>query len=186
MTVQLARRLFTVDDYYRMAEAGILNEDDRVELIEGEIIEMAPIGSHHASSVMRLMALFGRLTPDLATLSAQNPVRIDDYSEPEPDFMLLKPRADFYREAHPTPEDVLLLVEVADASITYDRRVKLPLYARAGIAEVWIVDLVRNRMDVFRTPSPRGYEETLSIERDGFVTPQAFPDLRIHASDVLG
>src|ERR671938_544657 len=141
MSVQVAKRCFSVDEYYRMGEAGILTEDDRVELIEGEIIEMSPIGSRHAACVNRLNTLLGRHLRQTAIVSVQNPIRLDAYSEPEPDVALLRPRADYYESGHPTPADALLIVEVADTSADYDRIIKLPLYAKAGIPEAWLVDL---------------------------------------------
>lgn len=132
MAVQVQRRLFTVSEYYRMAEAGILGEDDRVELLEGEIVQMAPIGSNHRGTVDFLAnSLVSRLGAR-AIVRTQNPIRLDDFSEPQPDVALLHPRADFYRRSHPTPADVLLLVEVADSSVAFDRQVKLPLYCPSG------------------------------------------------------
>jgi Uma2 family endonuclease len=124
-----------------MAAAGILGADERLELIEGQIVQITPIGSPHASSVKRTTSLFYRLLGDCATISVQDPVRLSNLSEPEPDVAVLRPRADFYAGAHPTPADVLLLVEVVDTTLRYDRRVKLPLYARSGIPEVWLVIL---------------------------------------------
>jgi Uma2 family endonuclease len=129
MSYQIAKRWFSVDEYYRMAEAGILTEDDRVELIEGEIIEKGSITSRHAGCVNRLNAMLNRQFEQAAIVSVQHPVRIDGYSEPEPDVAVLKLRDDFYSEGHPTPADVLLVVEVADSSVEFDRNKKLPLYA---------------------------------------------------------
>jgi Uma2 family endonuclease len=187
MSVQLARRLFTVDDYYRMAEAGILNEDDRVELIEGEIIEMTPIGSPHASIVRRFEALFSQLvTNERAMISAQNPVRLSDFSEPQPDIALLRWRSDYYASVHPGPADVLLLVEVADTSIEYDREVKLGLYAQAGISEVWIVDIGSHAVEVYREPSVHGYESVVTAGPGQQVSPAAFPELQISIEQILG
>lgn len=148
----LQRHRLSVADYYRMAEAGILGEDDRCELIEGEIIDMAPIGSRHASTVKRLLRHFERTVGNSAIVSIQDPIRLDARNEPQPDLALLRHRDDFYQQAHPTPGDVLLIVEVADASLRYDREVKLPLYARFGIPEVWIVDLQSSRVEIFRGP----------------------------------
>jgi Uma2 family endonuclease len=133
MSVQIDRRVFSVDDYYRMVEVGLLKEDERVELIEGEVIRMSPIGSRHAACVARLTKLFSRLAGDGAIVWVQNPVRLNDFSEPQPDVALLKPRADFYAGAHPAAADVLLIVEVSDTTIGYDRQVKVPLYARGGM-----------------------------------------------------
>jgi Uma2 family endonuclease len=137
MAVQPTRYRFTRADYYRMAEAGILGEGDRVELIEGEIYRMSPIGPMHAGGVDRLNRLFSRTFGDAVIVRVQNPVVLDDYSEPEPDLTLLRPRADFYTGEHPNPEDILLAVEVADSSADWDRRVKAPLYVRSGIPELW-------------------------------------------------
>jgi Uma2 family endonuclease len=141
MSVQVARRYFNVNEFYRMAAAGVLSEDDRVELIEGEILEMSSIGSRHAACVGRLTELFGQQVGGKAIIRAQSPIRLDDYSEPLPDITLLKRRADFYAENHPTQADVLLIVEVADTSVDYDRNIKLPIYAQANIPEVWLVNL---------------------------------------------
>jgi Uma2 family endonuclease len=127
MSVQGQKHQFNVDDYYRMAEVGLLSEDHRVELIGGEIIEMSPIGSTHGGAVKRSSAFLNRKLGDAAIVSVQNPVRLDDFSEPQPDIALLKPRKDFYSNSHPTPPDVLVVIEVADNSVAYDRNVKLPL-----------------------------------------------------------
>src|SRR5437870_5978990 len=137
MAVEIAKRCFNVAEYYRMAEAGILTEEDHVELIDGEIVAMSPVGSRHAACVKRLNRILGRRVGDLVVVGVQDPIGLDDYSEPEPDISLLRPRADFYSEAHPIPSDVLMIIEVADSSDLYDREVKVPLYARAGIPETW-------------------------------------------------
>jgi Uma2 family endonuclease len=186
MSVQLVTRRFTVDDFYRMAQAGILTEDDRVELIEGQVVEMAPIGSGHASRVARLTHLFGRGVGDRALVWVQNPIRLSEFSEPQPDVTLLRPRGDYYAQAHPGPADVLLVVEVADSSVVYDRQTKLLLYARAGIPEVWLEDLTRNVIEVYRSPSPQGYQETHRVGRGRRIAPQAFPDLDLAVDDLLG
>ena len=133
MAVQLLRRRFTVHEYHLMGQAGILVEDDRLELLEGEIVELAPIGSRHQAAVNRLNALFSSRLAAGALVNVQGPVRLGDHSEPQPDVMLVRRRSDFYETAHPEPADVLLLVEVSDTSIEYDRQVQLPLYARHGI-----------------------------------------------------
>ncbi|MGY4707809.1 Uma2 family endonuclease [Candidatus Bipolaricaulota sp. J31] len=178
---------FTVDDYHRMREAGILSEDDRVELIEGEIVAMSPIGRRHASTVNRLLNVFIPLQiRRKALISVQNPVRLGEHSEPQPDVVLLVPREDFYAAAHPGPEDVLLLVEVVETSAEYDRDVKIPLYARFGIREVWLVDLEKGHMKVYRAPSPNGYKEKTTYTRGQSLAPKAFPDLLIAVEDILG
>jgi len=141
-----------------MADPGILTEDDRVELIEGEIVDMPPVGSLHAGNVNRLNNLFvGRLSGH-AIVSVQNPIHLGLYSAPQPDIALLKPRADYYARAHPEPKDILLVVEVSDATLPYDGEVKLPLDARSSIPEVWIVNLVDHRLEVYWEPSPEGYQ----------------------------
>ena len=182
----VTRRKFDVAEYYRLAEAGILHEDDRVELIEGEIVEMVPIGSDHSGTVNALNHALMSAAGRRATLSVQGPLHLSDYSEPQPDFMLLKPRPDFYRERHPRPEDVLLLIEVSQTSLRYDRAVKLPLYARHGIPEVWIVDLPDRVVEVHRDPSPDGYASTRRYAPGETLEPQALPGVKVSAADILG
>ena len=157
MTVQIERHLFTTAEYEEMVSAGILTENDKVELINGEIVEMTPIGIAHNAAVDRLNRLLNQATGTDAIVRVQSSIRLDDRSEPEPDISLLRPRDDFYGDAHPGPDDILLLIEVADTSLEFDRSVKLPLYARAGIPEVWLVDLNDERIEVHRTPEPGGY-----------------------------
>lgn len=180
------RRLFTRDEYYAMAEAGILKPEDRVELIEGEIYRMSAIGNPHAGCVNRLVRRFSALTTaDRAVLSPQNPVNLTDISEPQPDVTLLRFREDFYGDGHPTPEDVLLLVEVADSSIGFDRHTKIPLYARCGIAETWLVDLVKKILEVHRDPAPTGYRKVQRLRRGDRIAPLAFPDFEIEVASIL-
>jgi len=182
----LIRRRFTVDEYHRMAKAGILGEDDRVELIEGEIVQMTPIGSRHAACVMRLIRLFSTQPRPDVLVNAQNPVRISEYSEPQPDVALLRYRPDFYAGSHPGAEDVLLLVEVAETSAEYDRQVKVPLYGRGGIREVWLVDLATEAVEVYRKPSPEGYKEVRRLGRGQTLSPEALPDLTLAVDAILG
>jgi Uma2 family endonuclease len=184
--VQLTRRLFTVAEYHKMAEAGILSEDDRVELLEGEIVAMSPIGSRHAGLVNRLNRLFSQRAGDQVVVSVQNPVRLGGYSEPQPDLALLRPRADFYTSSHPGPEDVLLAVEVAETSAAVDREVKVPLYARFGVPEVWLVDLAGDQVEVFREPSAEGYREVRVLRRGESLAPAFLPDLLVPVDAVLG
>src|SRR5580658_8478845 len=132
---------FSVTEYYRMAETGVLAYDARVELIDGQIIDMPPIGPFHGGVAKFLIRFFESLAEGRWITSVTDPVHLDDHSEPQPDLMLLKPSSDFYRKRHPRPEDVFLLVEIADTSLMKDQEMKLPLYARAGIVEVWIVNL---------------------------------------------
>jgi Uma2 family endonuclease len=180
------RRRFDVDAYYRMAEVGILSPKDRVELIDGEIIEMAPIGAPHGGKVDRLTSLVARIVAEgQAIARVQGPLRLDHRNEPQPDLMLLRPRADFYESGHPTAADVLLLVEVADSSLAWDRGPKLALYARHGVPEVWIVDLRGRTVDVCRQPGPGGYAEQRSVVT-GELTPVLAPTLRIDVSALIG
>ncbi len=175
---------FTVEDYHRMAEVGILGEDDRVELIEGELVMSSPISSRHAACVKRLNALFSTALQGRAIVGVQDPLRLGEHSEPEPDLMLLRPRADFYRDAHPGPEDVYLVVEVSETSLAYDREVKLPLYARFGVPEVWLVNLVEDRLEVYRAPRSGSYTHK-AVYTQGRVAPQAFPDLDLDVAAIL-
>ncbi|MBI3973583.1 MAG: Uma2 family endonuclease [Chloroflexi bacterium] len=184
--IEMPRRRFTVDEYYRMAEAGILAEDDRVELIDGEIVHMSPISSRHAAGVKRVRRLFDRRLGDRVVVSVQDPVRLGSFAEPQPDIALLHPREDLYAEAHPGPENVLLIVEVADTSIQYDRQVKVPLYARAGVPEVWLADLTGDAVEAYREPSPDGYRVVRRLRRGERIAPQALPDLEIAVDELLG
>lgn len=186
MTVQVLRRTFTVEEYHEMARAGILSEDDRVELLEGEIIEMAPIGPRHTACVKRLNRLLSRKVNDRALVSVQDPIHLSDCSELEPDLALLHPRPDFYIHAHPEPEDVLLVVEVAETSAEYDRERKIPAYGRAGIAEAWLVDLADEIIEVYSAPSPHGYREIRRLWRGDSLAPRALPDVELTVDDVLG
>lgn len=172
MDIQLSRRLFTAEEYHRMDHAGIFSEDDRVELLEGEIVEMTPIGSRHAACVARLTALFSRVQQK-CIVWVQNPIRIEEHSEPQPDLALLKPRPDFYAQEHPGPHDVLLLVEVAETSADYDRTTKIPLYARAGITEVWLVDIQKGIVEVYLKPTSEGFRENLRIQHGQSLSPKA-------------
>ena len=185
--VVVRRHKLDVEDYHRMAEAGILGEDDRVELIDGEIIDMAPIGQPHAGTVGWLNQTLVMAFGDRAIVWPQNPIRLDRLNEPQPDFAVLRPRADFYRTGEPPgPEDVLLLIEVADSSLRFDRNVKLPLYARAGIPEVWIVDLRHREVRTYRGPGETGYGET-STHRPGDTMALALvPGISLSLDRLLG
>jgi Uma2 family endonuclease len=186
MALGVLTRRFTVDEFYRMAEAGIIKEGDRVELIEGQIVEMSPIGSRHAAAVDRGCAVWRRLLGERAIIRSQNPVRLDEHSEPEPDIALLRPRPDFYASAHPGAADVYVVVEVAETSYLYNRRVKLSMYARSGMAEVWLLDLGGRRLEVFRDPAPEGYRTRLALDPGATIAPLAFPDALVPVDDLLG
>jgi Uma2 family endonuclease len=186
MAGQVAKRLLTVSEYYRMAEAGIFSENERVELIEGELVTMSPIGSPHAACVMRLNALLSAKVGQTAIVNVQNPIHLSDYSEPEPDLSLLKPRADFYAERHPTPEDVLLVIEVADTSLAYDQTVKVPLYARAGIPEMWLLDLTQDVITVNTQTASGQYQQSRQVRRGDSITLSAIPGVVLHVDEILG
>ena len=186
MSVQLQKHSFSVDDYHRMAEVGLLSEDSRVELIEGEIIEMSPIGSTHAGTVKRSSAFINRVFGDSLIVSVQDPIRIDDFSEPQPDIALLKPRKDFYSKSHPKPEDVLVVVEVTDTSVDYDRNVKLPLYARAGILEAWLMVLARDFIEVHSQPKNGKYQKVQRLRRGKTLISSTLPKFSCRVEDLLG
>jgi Uma2 family endonuclease len=186
MSVQLQRWTFTVDDYHRLADVGILTEDDRVELIDGEIIKMSPIGSRHVGCVNRLNAVLSQRAGSLAIVSVRNPIHIDEYTEPEPDIALLRQRSDFYSNSLAVPEDVLLIIEVADTSLEYDRTVKLATYARAGIPEVWIVDLEGEGIEAWSEPVNRVYQIVRRAGRGRELIPEKILGATVRVDEVLG
>ena len=186
MTTQPQSRAFTVGEYYRMAEAAILTEEDRVELIAGQIVAMSPIGSRHAACVDRLNGLLHRQPGAAFIVRVQSPIALDAYSEPEPDLVLLRPRADFYAAAHPSAADVLLAIEVGDTSADYDREVKLPLYAQAGIPEVWVIDLQKDRIEVYARPQGSAYQQRFEVAADATFTSPTVAGLELAVAEVLG
>ena len=171
-----------------MAAAGVLSENDRVELIEGEIVETNPIGSRHAACVGRLTEILGGLVSGKAIVWVQNPVQINDYSEPLPDVALFKRRDDFYSQANPQPADVLLIIEVADSSVDYDREVKIPLYARANIPEMWLVNLPKDTIEIYTQPLGETYREIRLVKRGESLTAKTLPSLALtlQADSILG
>ena len=185
VTNGVTRRRFTVDEYYRMAEAGILNEDDRVELIEGEILQLCAIGSRHAAGVTRLNRILSRRYSDRFLISVQNPVRLSDDTEPEPDLVLLKMRDDDYNNAHPRPEDVLIIIEVSDSTLIHDRDVKMRLYAEAGIPEAWLVDLNSDRFDVYSDPMDGLYRKIRRYPKGSTVVSETLPEVSTDVDDIL-
>jgi Uma2 family endonuclease len=182
MAVEPHERRFTVDEYYRMAEVGILDRDERVELVDGRIIAMSPIGSPHAWCVSRLNRILARR--DDVIVIVQNPIHLDDRSEPEPDLAVL--RIETPQDRHPRPRDVLLIVEVADTSLAYDRQTKSPLYARSNIPELWIVDLGGARVDVYLDPTPAGYRLVQTFKRGEAISPAFAPNLMMDVDAILG
>lgn len=175
---------FSREDYHAIAKAGILGEDDRVELIAGEIITQMPIGTAHAGAVKRLNQLFTTLARGRCIVSVQDPIALDPFSEPQPDLALLRPRADFYANEHPGPGDVLWIVEVADTSLAFDREEKIPLYAAAGIPEVWLVELVDKSLSVFRHPAQGNYTEVTRHRAGGAIAIPGLPDASLAVSDL--
>lgn len=178
-------RKFTVDEYYRMAEVGILKRDERVELIEGEIVVMPPIGPEHAWNVDVANEFLIRNALDRYYVRSQNPVRLNDHSEPEPDVALVRRRAEGYGAAHPTPADVLLIIEVADSSLGYDRDVKAHIYGRAGVPETWVKNLREDCIERFTEPGDDGYARHTVHRRGETLTPVAVPDLEVDVGELL-
>ena len=179
------RHAVSVEEYSRMGELGVFEPEARLELIEGELVEMAPIGSPHAGTVRILTRQFTRLAGDLAIVSVQNPVIIGDLSVPQPDLALLRPRADSYTRSHPTAAEVLLVVEVSDSTLRFDLGAKIPLYARFGIAEAWVVDLQDSAVRVFRDPSANGYRESHTALSGTSVCVLALPAIVIALSELF-
>lgn len=178
-------RPITVAEYYRMGEVGIIGPDERVELLDGELIAMPPIRPEHDYSVRRLNAYFQQRFAGRASVSVQGPVTLDPISEPQPDVMLNALPEERYAVAHPTPDEALLVVEVAQSSLPYDRGRKLRAYARRRVREYWIVDLRHERVDVYREPAGEGYVVHSVVGRGGAVAPQAFPDAAVPVDEIL-
>lgn len=186
MQIEATHRRFTVEEYYRMAEAGVLRRGDRTELIEGEIFQMSGIGPRHLGCTNRINDAFTAAFRGRAVVSPQHPVRLDDYSEPQPDLALLAMREDFYSSKTPQSSDALLVVEVSDTTLRFDSDVKLPLYAAAAIPEVWIADLEHDVLRVFREPVGRRYAVEQALGPDGVASVAAFPDVTFRIGDLLG
>jgi len=184
--MHVATRHFNVAEYYQMARAGVLTEDERVELVRGEIVAMSPIGIRHAACVNQINMRLNRWARGRFVVSVQNPIRLDDHSEPQPDLAILKPRDDVYFEAQPRPGDVLLVIEVADTSMGYDREEKVPLYAEAGIPEMWLVNLPEGVIEIYTEPVDGVYSSVRQVMRGGVLTSASLPGLSIRAEDVLG
>jgi Uma2 family endonuclease len=182
----VARRPLTVADYHRMGEVGILTERDRVELIEGELVAMSPIGSNHAGTVNALTRHLVQVVGERGVVAVQNPVRLNDLSEPQPDFAVLKPRSDDYRRATPCADEVLLIIEVADTSLAYDRAVKRSLYASHNIPEFWIVNLTAGEVEVCREPMGDHYTSVSRVGHEGVLEPKLFPGVTIPGAALLG
>jgi Uma2 family endonuclease len=182
---EIERIKWTVADYHRMAEVGLLAPDARVELIDGEIVRMAPIGLRHADCVNRLAMKLTRIVGDAAYMSYGNPVRLSNYSEPQPDITLLARRAEGYGTRAPAPEDVLLAIEVAQSSLRFDLRVKVPLYARAKLHEVWIIDVEAERVHAFDQPVDGGYARTREFAAGERISIAALPTISVDIAELF-
>jgi Uma2 family endonuclease len=180
------RHSITAEEYLRMAEAGVFRAETRLELMDGEIIDMAPIGSPHAAVVNTLMSLLVRSVADRGIVSVQNPVIVSSRSVPQPDLLLLRNRADRYFSAHPTADDVLLIVEVSDTSLRFDRDQKIPMYGRAGIAEAWLIDVEKRCLHVFTSPDAHSGYRAQSITTFGQkIALAAWPDVVVSIADLF-
>lgn len=179
------KHLTTIYEWQKLGDANIFPPDSRLELIDGEILEMAPIGCNHSGHIMRLTQFFGLLVNQQAIINVQNPLQLGDLSEPEPDFMLLKPDNDFYCSRHPNANDVLLLIEVADSSLAYDQNQKLRLYAMHGIPEYWLLNLNDNCLEVYRKPHGEVYAEKTTLYDGDAITLTQLGDITIQISSIL-
>lgn len=180
------RRRFTVQQYERMVEAGVIRPDERVELLDGEVVEMPPIGPPHASRVDRCTTFLSRALGTGVILRVQSPLVLSDVSMPEPDVTVLRQRDDFYATRHPTVDDVLLLIEVGDTSARFDREVKLPLYAAAAVPEVWLLDVTARAIAVFRDPAAGSYQSTATARPGDMLRPGLVPEAAVLAADLVG
>ncbi len=181
----LPTKKFTVKAYNRMAESGIFDEGERIELIRGEIIEMSPVGTKHAACVRRLDFILSRKLGDLFLIDTQNPLKLNDNSQPQPDVVILKPRSDFYETEHPQPKDILLLIEVSDSSIEYDRNIKIPLYAENKIPEVWLVDINKKCVEVYKNYQDQIYLNIITYQINDELILSNFSEVKIKVKEIL-
>ena len=179
------RRKFTVDEYYRMAEVGILHPDERVELIDGVILVMAPMGNPHATGIRRLERVWHDTAGNAITLSGQCPIRLGEYTDPEPDVAILRFREDDYAGKPPAAEDILLVIEVSDTSLAYDRGTKANMYAAANVPETWVMNLVEDCIESFTGPGPNGYANHTIYRRGDKISPSTLPDVEFAVDDLL-
>jgi Uma2 family endonuclease len=184
-TVNPTKHLTNLDEWRRLGEANIFPPESRLELINGEILEMAPIGFNHAGHVIRLLNFFAPLVGNNALVNAQNPLQLGDLSESEPDFMLLKPNDDFYSSRHPNADDVLLLIEVADSSLTFDQNQKLHLYASHGVPDYWLLNLNDSCLEVYRKPNGEVYAEKTTLRAGDTITLSQLPEITLCITDIL-
>lgn len=181
----LPTRKISIETYHKMVEIGVFNEDERIELIRGEIIEMSPVGIKHATCVKKLNQLFAQKLGIKIILGVQDPIKLNDNSEPQPDLVLLKPKSDFYATGHPKPEDILLLIEVSDRSIEYDRQIKIPLYAENKIQEVWLININESLIQVYQNPQGKLYKNITNYQINDTINLTCFPDCQIKVNKVL-
>lgn len=185
MDPSIAVRRLSVQDYYRMVESGILQPDERVELLEGQIIQMAAKGTAHSAAVSRIEKLLRNRLGDRALLRFQDPVQLNNYSEPEPDVAVVQPDPSFYEDHHPRPSEVFWLVEVSDSTLKFDREIKAPAYARSGIAEYWVLDVNVESLYVYRSPSQGGYRSETILSEKATIAPLAFPECVIAVREMV-
>jgi Uma2 family endonuclease len=179
MGTEISRRLFTVHDYHRMVSAGILFEDDRVELIRGEILTMSPIGPPHNGAVLRASNGLFPIVGTRAIVGVQGSICLDDWDEPQPDIFLLRPRDDFYTTQHARPSDILLIIEIADSSLDYDRTVKVSLYAETGVPEYWVADIINDCVWAYSEARDKAYRSIREFHRGESIVPELLPDYRV-------
>ena len=185
MAIEVSRRLFTVHEYHRMVDAGILHEDDRVELIRGEIVAMSPIGPPHNAAILRATQSLVRLVGDRALVGVQGSIRLDEYDEPQPDVYLLRPKEDYYASGHAGPSDILLIIEMADSSLKYDQTIKKDLYAETGVPEYWIADIANDCLMAYSDIRRNVYQTVRQFVRGDSLAPILLPDCSISVSSLL-
>ena len=183
---QLERYPITTDVYHQMIKQGILTSNDKIELLEGDLIKMSAVGPRHAACVDRLSEILRTEFGKSITLRHQNPVELSDFSEPEPDIAILRRREDFYAHAHPAPGDVLLLIEISESTLKKDRGIKLSAYAKAGIVEYWIVNLQDDIIEVYTSPAGSSYQVTRIVHRHETLSPVLLSSIILEADEVLG
>ncbi|AFZ47419.1 protein of unknown function DUF820 [Cyanobacterium stanieri PCC 7202] len=181
----LPRKKFDLEEYHQIVASGVLRENYSIELINGEIFEMSPVGFRHAACVNKLNQLLNLQLGNKVIISVQNPIKLNNNSEPQPDLVLLKPRDDFYATQHPTPADIFLLIEVADSSIDYDRTFKIPIYAENKIQEVWLIDLNQNLLEVYQNPQTNYYQNITKLSSKDSLTLTQPEALTISLDQVL-
>jgi Uma2 family endonuclease len=178
-------RLWTAEEYHRMAAAGIFHPEERVELIAGQIIRMSAKGTAHTAAVRRTAKILRNLLINQAEVYTQDPIQLDDFSEPEPDVAVVRIDPLDYADHHPTPSEVYLIIEVADSSLKYDRETKAKAYARSGIADYWVLDVINRKLHMFREPIQEGYQSEVILSEEASISPLQFPTLEITLQEML-